>query len=385
MALSLVVITGFVGQISVVQLSLAGVAGFVISRLTHDHGVPFPWRTAGRRSSAAVLLGLMMAVSALRVRGVQPRDRHARRGPGDLELLLRQPELRRRAPAGRRCPSRTSSASTSARSRRSAASTATSRARSSAGSRWSTAVALCLLVGYLRRGGFGRRMLAVRSNERASAAAAINPRIVKLIAFGVSALIAGRRRQRSTPTTSARSRPISFDAFTALSLIAFAYAGGITMISGAVFAGLISTQALFPYALEKWFGLSGNYVPAVRRRDPDRHAAAEPRGRRWARSTRRRHRKRRSSRRRSATARRRQRRRRGAAPARREPRPARPAGPPVLADGGPVGRFRRRPRAARRQLRGRRGRARRADRAQRRRQDDVRRRGHRLRQRRAGG
>ena len=44
MALSLVVITGFVGQISVVQLSLAGVTGFVISRLATDHGVPFPWR-----------------------------------------------------------------------------------------------------------------------------------------------------------------------------------------------------------------------------------------------------------------------------------------------------------------------------------------------------
>jgi ABC-type branched-subunit amino acid transport system ATPase component len=50
-----------------------------------------------------------------------------------------------------------------------------------------------------------------------------------------------------------------FDAFTALSLIAFAYAGGITLISGAAFAGLISTQALFPYALDKWFGLSGTW------------------------------------------------------------------------------------------------------------------------------
>ena len=47
--------------------------------------------------------------------------------------------------------------------------------------------------------------------------------------------------------------------FTALSLIAFAYAGGITLISGAVFAGLISTQALFPYALDKWFGINGNW------------------------------------------------------------------------------------------------------------------------------
>jgi branched-chain amino acid transport system permease protein len=37
-----------------------------------------------------------------------------------------------------------------------------------------------------------------------------------------------------------------FDAVTALSLIAFAYAGGITLISGAVFAGLLSAQALIP-------------------------------------------------------------------------------------------------------------------------------------------
>jgi hypothetical protein len=41
----------------------------------------------------------------------------------------------------------------------------------------------------------------------------------------------------------------NYDPFTALSLIAFAYAGGITLISGVVFAGLISVQALFPYAL----------------------------------------------------------------------------------------------------------------------------------------
>ena len=33
-------------------------------------------------------------------------------------------------------------------------------------------------------------MLAVRSNERAAAAAGINPRTIKLTAFGISALIA---------------------------------------------------------------------------------------------------------------------------------------------------------------------------------------------------
>ena len=32
------------------------------------------------------------------------------------------------------------------------------------------------------------------------------------------------------------------------------------MVSGAIFAGLISVEALFPYALEKWFGISGNWA-----------------------------------------------------------------------------------------------------------------------------
>jgi branched-chain amino acid transport system permease protein len=32
------------------------------------------------------------------------------------------------------------------------------------------------------------------------------------------------------------------------------------MVSGALVAGLISVEALFPYALEKWFGISGNWA-----------------------------------------------------------------------------------------------------------------------------
>jgi ABC-type branched-subunit amino acid transport system ATPase component len=119
-------------------------------------------------------------------------------------------------------------------------------------------VAACLTVAWVRRGDLGRRMLAVRSNERAAAAAAIDPRMVKLIAFGVSAAIAGLAGSLYAYNFGSVSAD-RFDVFTALSLIAFAYAGGITLISGAVFAGLISTQALFPYALDKWFGINGNW------------------------------------------------------------------------------------------------------------------------------
>ncbi len=94
-------------------------------------------------------------------------------------------------------------------------------------------------------------MLAVRSNERAAAAVGINVRNVKLTAFGVSsfiAAIAGAMYAYNFGSVSA----LRFSALGALGLIAFAYVGGITMVSGAIFAGLISTQALFPHLFERW-------------------------------------------------------------------------------------------------------------------------------------
>ena len=255
-ALSLVVITGFVGQISVVQLTLAGVSGFAISHLAVNAGIAFPIAPL-LGAGAALILGLITAASALRVRGVslavvtlaavvaitnfgfvnttwgggqtgspvpEPRlfglDLGPRAGFRGLDGNLPSPVFG-----------------------------------------WvvlGVTVAMCIVVGLVRRGTLGQRMLAVRSNERAAAAAAIDPRAVKFVAFGISSVIAGLAGALYAYNFSSVSAD-RFDPFTALSLIAFAYAGGITLISGAVFAGLISTQALFPYALDKWFGINGNW------------------------------------------------------------------------------------------------------------------------------
>jgi branched-chain amino acid transport system permease protein len=256
MALSLVVITGFVGQISVAQLALAGATGFTISHFAVDAGIGFPV-AALAGVAVAVLIGLITAVSALRVRGVSLTvvtlaaavaianfgfaNNTWGVGPNGSpvpELSLGGLDLSPRA-----------------------AYRGLDGNQPSPVFGWVTlvaTVALCLFVGYLRRGTLGQRMLAVRSNERAAEAAAINPRTVKLIAFGISAFIAGVAGCLYAYNFGSVS-PERFDAFTALSLIAFAYVGGITQISGAVFAGLISAQALFPYALDKWFGLNGNW------------------------------------------------------------------------------------------------------------------------------
>jgi branched-chain amino acid transport system permease protein len=256
MALSLVVITGFVGQISVVQLALAGVSGFTISHFAVDAGIGFPLAPLAG-VAVAVLLGLITAVSALRVRGVSLAVvtlaaavaisnfgfLNTTWGGGPSGSPVPEPTILG-LNLGPRAPFRGLDGNLP-----------------SPVFGWVVLIAtlaLCLLVGYLRRGALGRQMLAVRSNERAAAAAAINPRTVKLVAFGISAFIAGVAGSLYAYNFGSVSAD-RFSAVTALSLIAFAYAGGITQISGAVFAGLISAQALFPYALDKWFGLSGNW------------------------------------------------------------------------------------------------------------------------------
>jgi len=260
MALSLVVVTGFVGQISVVQLALAGSAGFTISHMAVNFGITFPV-AALAGIVVAVAIGLITAVSAVRVRGVSLAVVtlagavaienfgfvNSTWGGGLAGSPVPEPkwfglDLGPRAPfrgIDGNLPSPVFG--------------------------WVVlicCVLLCVAIGYLRRGKLGQRMLAVRSNERAAAAAAINPRTVKLAAFGIAAFIAGLAGVLYAYNFGSVSAD-RFDAVTALSLIAFAYAGGITLISGAVFAGLLSAQALIPYALDKWFGLNGNWFLLV--------------------------------------------------------------------------------------------------------------------------
>jgi branched-chain amino acid transport system permease protein len=82
---------------------------------------------------------------------------------------------------------------------------------------------------------------------------------VKLTAFGLAALVAGVAGVLYSYNFGSVSAA-RFGALAALGLIAFAYVGGITMVSGAILAGLISTQGLVPYALDKWLGVSGNWA-----------------------------------------------------------------------------------------------------------------------------
>ena len=276
MALSLVVITGFVGQISVVQLALAGVAGFTVSHLAVDAGIGFPLAplvgVAGCRPARP-----RDRVSALRVRGVGLAVVTIAAAVAIFNFGFINPTWGGGA-TGSPVPDPTLFGINLG---------PTASFRGLDGNLpspvfgWvalAAAVLLGLLVVSLRRGILGRRMLAVRSNERAAAGAAINVRNVKLTAFGISALIAGV----AGTLYAYNFGSVSADRFSvplALSLIAFAYAGGITLVSGAVFAGLIAAQGIVPLCARQVVRPLGELVPALRRRRAHLHADPEPRGR----------------------------------------------------------------------------------------------------------
>ena len=61
--LSLVVLTGYVGQLSLAQMAFAGVAGFTLSRLAQGAGVPFPLAPLVAAVGAAAL-GLLVGCGA---------------------------------------------------------------------------------------------------------------------------------------------------------------------------------------------------------------------------------------------------------------------------------------------------------------------------------
>jgi ABC-type branched-subunit amino acid transport system ATPase component len=123
------------------------------------------------------------------------------------------------------------------------------------------AVLLLVAVGVanMARGSMGRRFLAVRSNERAAAACGVSPASAKLLAFGLSAFIAGIAGAMLGYSRGQLSAA-SFDAFSGLELLVFAYLGGITSVTGALVAGLIAPLGLLYVVLNRVVDLGGYYL-----------------------------------------------------------------------------------------------------------------------------
>jgi branched-chain amino acid transport system permease protein len=95
----------------------------------------------------------------------------------------------------------------------------------------------------LRAGGAGRRLLAVRSGERAAAALGIDVTATRLRAFALSAFVAGLAGALLGYQQGQLSSG-SFGVFVSLSYLAVAYVGGVAGIAGALVGGLLVPNGL---------------------------------------------------------------------------------------------------------------------------------------------
>ena len=272
--LSWVVITGYLGQISLVQLSLAGVAAYVAARLSADvekvsnlgafsvTGPNLPDPLAALLGvAAAVGLGVLIGLPAVRIRGVQLAVvTLAASAPIGL-LLLRNDVIFSEAVEGNYPVPRPEWFGAYV----GAADPGTARTDYWRFTVFAVVVtaAVALAVAGLRRGATGRRFLAVRANERAAAAAGINVARAKLTGFAIAAGIAGL----AGVLQSYRLGSIRTDAyglFVGLALFAFVYLGGITSVYGAVIGGLLVSGGLIAHTIDTHAdGGFEQYVPVV--------------------------------------------------------------------------------------------------------------------------
>jgi branched-chain amino acid transport system permease protein len=257
LCLSLVVLTGFVGQVSLAQMALAGVAGFTLAKLVSSYGVPFPIGPL-LGALAATALGLLAAVPALRVRGVQLAVVTLAAALAIENMVFKNPSWAGGF-EGARVPA--PSAFGFGFGPGDTASIGDGKLPSPWFGVFCLLVVLLIAAGVvnLRRSGTGRRMLAVRANERAAAAAGISVSRTKLLAFGISAFVAGLGGALSAYRFGSVT-PAYFGSFASMSLLAFAYLGGISSVSGGVVAGLFVTGGLMAVGLDEWLGLSDDYV-----------------------------------------------------------------------------------------------------------------------------
>jgi branched-chain amino acid transport system permease protein len=254
--LSFVVLTGFVGQLSLLQLSLAGVGALATSKLAVDVGIGFPFGPL-LAACIATIFGLIAAVSALRVRGVNLAIvtlagavalesfvfDNTSWGGGINGSLTPSPHLFGLNLGPNALYSWTDGKIPSP----------------VFGFLCLAVVAACsLAVVSLRKTILGKQMLAVRSNERAAAAAGIKIRNVKLAAAGISSFIVGLGGSLYAYAFGSVSAS-QFDLTTSITFVAFAYLGGITTVTGALIGGLIVTEGLGFHAIQTWTGLGSNW------------------------------------------------------------------------------------------------------------------------------
>jgi branched-chain amino acid transport system permease protein len=256
-ALSRVVVTGFAGQISLGQLAFAGVSGFALAKVSSQVGISLPVGLL-LGGLVAMVFGLLCAVPALRIRGVNLAVVTLAAAVAVEQFVFANPVWSGRAggaPVG---------------SPRLFGLELGPNAPYDFGDGKipnplfgvvSVAVLLgaVLLVRNIRRSRLGSHMLAVRSNERAAASIGVDPARTKAMAFAIAAFIAGLGGALQGYQLGAVT-PEQFGAFASVVVLAFAYLGGVTSVTGAMFAGLLAPAGLLTFPIQHLLGTNSSYL-----------------------------------------------------------------------------------------------------------------------------
>lgn len=252
--LSIVVLTGFVGQISLAQAALAGTGGFALSKFADQFGIPFPLSPI-----LAVLLatavGVLVGLPALRVRGVQLAVVTLAGGIAVQEFLFKNPSFTGGLRASKVPNPRLFGLDLGLRAHG-------EFPRPIFGVFLILVlVLLSLAVTNLRLGITGLRFLSLRANEAAAASIGINVAATKLVAFGIASALAATGGVMIGYLQTNLSFG-SFDVFVGLTWLALAYMGGITSVSGALVGGMLAGGGVMSTVMDNAFGF-GRYVQIV--------------------------------------------------------------------------------------------------------------------------
>lgn len=249
--LSVVVLTGYAGQLSLAQWSIAGLGAYFAGRLVATQDMPF-FLAFGVAVVATSLAGVLIGLPALRTRGVNLAIITFGLGAAVESMLFNNLKL-----TGGYGGTRITSPSIFGLDLG-----ATLHPERYAIFCMSVFTLVVLCVALIRRGRWGRQMLAVRTNERAAAALGISVSSVKLRAFALSSGIAAV----GGVLISFRSSSIVYQEFnsqTSILLVGLAVIGGVGWLGGSFLGAVMFSGALAPFLVSQlWSGLE-DYVHVI--------------------------------------------------------------------------------------------------------------------------
>lgn len=250
LCLSVVVTTGFGGQLSLAQYVLAGLGAFIAAKVSNEWSVPFPVAVVVGVSST-IVIGVVVGIPSLRTRGVNLAIATLGLAIVGYSLVLVNYEW----------TGGTSGLAVPTPSLLGVDVDAIRTPRRYALLVLGALFVTCLAVANVRRGAAGRRMLAVRSNERAAAALGVNVYAAKLYAFalasGIAALAGILLGFRLTNVISSQ-----FNVFTSISVVGMTVVGGVGYIGGAVFGATLMPGGFGSEILRDLHNLE-RYLPLV--------------------------------------------------------------------------------------------------------------------------